>query len=290
MYLREMGTVPLLTRRGEVLIARRIGRGESRVLNSLSRSGFVLLEIRFGDRFLRHHWNLKGDECVVAMPRVEADLDLVDLDVVFLIDTTGSMGDEIERIKASLLGVTQKLRNLDREFDLRYGAVLYRDINDAYVTKAHPFTRDLEKFDAALQTIKAQGGGDTPESLNQGLAVAVDGMEWRDGAAKVVFLIADAPPHMDYQNDVSYGKSLEAAIARGIRIHSVAASGLDEAGTVVFRQVAQFTRGKFIFIEYGGNVKKTAEGHGVAGPVKSNNLDDILFEQIRDEVAAWGRS
>ena len=126
----------------------------------------------------------------------------VQLDVVFAIDTTGSMGDEIERIKRSRLAMTDKLRSLDLEFDLRYGAVLYRDVGDDYVTKSHPFTGDIEAFAEALQGIQANGGGDSPESLNQALAVAVGRMEWRENAAKVAFLVADAPPHLDYDGDV----------------------------------------------------------------------------------------
>src|SRR5690606_116710 len=103
----------------------------------------------------------------------------------------------------------------------------------------------------ALRTITAGGGGDFPESLNQGLAQAVAGVAWRRTAAKVVFLIADAPPHTDYQDDIPYGESLKDALARGVRIHAVAASGLDPFGSLVFRQTAQYTRGRFIFIEYG---------------------------------------
>jgi hypothetical protein len=111
-------------------------------------------------------------------------------------------------------------------------------------------------------------------------------MEWREGAAKLVFLVADAPPHMDYEGDVAYGDSVRAAIARGIKVHTVAASGLDSAGTVVFRQIAQMTRGKFIFIEY-GSAAVSAAAHGVSGSVTSNNLDRILYNQIRDELFAW---
>ena len=107
--------------------------------------------------------------------------------------------------------------------------------------------------------------------------------------AKVVFLVADAPPHMDYAGDTPYGESVRAAVAKGIRIHTVAASGIDDVGSLVFRQIAQYTRGKFVFIEYGGDVAKSAAAHGVAGAVKNDNLDDILFGQIREEVARWGR-
>jgi uncharacterized protein YegL len=246
------------------------------------------VEVEAGGERARVRWTVDTPELVVKVDVPQPVVDPIRLDVLFLIDTTGSMGDEIERIKKSLLAVTEKLRGLDREFDLHYAAVLYRDVGDAYVTKSHPFTDDIVAFDQALQSIAASGGGDTPESLNQGLAEAVGRDDWRPDAAKVVFLIADAPPHMDYQGDIRYGETVKAAVARGIKIHSVAASGLEPLGTFVFRQIAQFTRGKFIFIEY-GTIAATAESHGVAGPVKSNNLDDILFTQIRDEIANWGR-
>jgi len=248
----------------------------------------LLVEVTFGTARERVRWD-GAKELTVPLDVERPISEPVLLDVLFLIDTTGSMGDEIERVKQSLLAVTRKLRSLSREFDLRYAAVLYRDVGDEYVTKSHPFTGDIEAFDAALQTIRAAGGGDGPESLNQGIASAVGRTDWRDGAAKVMFLIADAPPHMDYQGDVLYGESLKAAVGKGIRIHSVAASGLPAVGSLVFRQIAQFTRGKFIFVEYGGSVAASGAKHGVAGAKKSNNLDDILFDQIRDEVARWGR-
>ncbi len=228
----------------------------------------------------------RGDDLAVTLDAEPEGA--VQLDVVFLIDTTGSMGDEIDRIKSTLLSTTERLRGLDQDFDLQYGAVLYRDIGDEYVTKAHPLTGDIRRFDRALQGIQAMGGGDGPESLNQGLAVAIDHMDWRTDAAKLVFVVADAPPHMDYQQDVSYGRSALAALHHGIRIHTVAASGLDDRGSLVFRQTAQLGQGRFIYIEYGSAAASAAD-HGVARPGPSNNLDDILYREIRDELVNWGR-
>lgn len=248
----------------------------------------LIVQASFGQARATSRWDGSGEELEVTLDVPKPVEDPIALDVLFLIDTTGSMGDEIDRIQASLLEVTRRLRSIEREFELRYAAVLYRDLGDEYVTKAHPFTADIEAFDRALRGIEAGGGGDMPESLNQGLAEAVGRAEWREGAARVIFLIADAPPHMDYAGDVPYGESLKAAVDRGIRIHAVAASGLDPRGTFVFRQIAQFARGKFIFIEY-GSAAATAASHGVAGEARSNNLDDIIYERIRDEVAGWGR-
>ena len=240
----------------------------------------VLTEVRYAGA---------GDVHIGIPTEVEAP-ESVALDVCFVIDTTGSMGDEIERIKSTLLGVTERLKGLAVEFELRYGAVLYRDLTDAYVTKRHPFTGDIEAFAKALRGVRAAGGGDMPESMNQGLAEAVGRMQWREGAAKLCFLVADAPPQMNYKGDVSYDVSMRSALEKGIRIHSVAASGLDAFGSLVMRQVAQFTGGQFLFIEYGANVAASGAAHGVHGAKKSNNLDDIIFERIQDEIAGWGRA
>ena len=250
--------------------------------------GGLLVDVTHGDDRARTRWNGIGEELVVEMAGRTALPATLPLDVMFVIDTTGSMGDEIDRIKGTLLRVTERLRGLEQEFDLHYSAVLYRDLGDEYVTKAHPFTGDIESFVETLQGVRANGGGDGPESLNQGLAHAVSLDGWREDAARVMFLIADASPHMDYEGDTPYGQSLLAAVDRGIRIHSVAASGLDPFGTVVFRQTAQFTGGQFIFIEYGGTAASAAS-HGVTGSVASNNLDDIIYEQIAGELSRYGQ-
>jgi hypothetical protein len=250
--------------------------------------GGWLVDVRHGDVGSIERWDGQGTEHVVHLDAAKPVEEPVQLDVCILLDTTGSMRDEMARIKATLVEVTQRLRALGTEFDLRIGAVLYRDLGDPYVTMTHPFTGDVVAFAEALQGLDANGGGDEPESLNQGMAEAVGTLDWRQGAAHILFVIADAPPHMDYEGDVPYGTSLLAALDQGIRVHAVAASGLNPFGTFVFRQIAQFGRGKFIFIEY-GSPAKSAASHGVTGAVKSNNLDDILYEQITAELAGWGR-
>lgn len=235
----------------------------------------------------RRRWDGVGETVDVTLRDRYDPPAAVPVDVLFLVDTTGSMQDEIDRIKETLLRVTALVRALDRPVDLRYGALLYRDLEDEYLTAVHPFTADVEAFDAALRAVEADGGGDTPEALNQGLHEAVHRMRWRDGAARVAFLIADAPPHMDYEGDTEYPESLRDAVARGIRVHAVAASGLESDGTVVFRQIAQFTRGRFVFIQY-GTLAESAAGHGVTGETVGNDLDAILFDRIRAEVVAFG--
>jgi Mg-chelatase subunit ChlD len=231
----------------------------------------------------------RGGEVTIVLDREAPSDTKVPIDVVLLIDTTGSMGDEIARIKETLLVMTEKVNKLEHPIDLRYGAVLYRDHGDDYVTKKLPFTGDVRAFSRALRAIEAGGGGDGPESLNQGFADAVNLDGWRARSAKLIFLIADAPPHLDYPRDEPYWVTMKAAEARGIRVHAVAASGLDSFGSLVFRQIAQYTRGKFIFIQYGATIEASAASHGVASQVESNNLDEILYREIRREVVGWGR-
>lgn len=250
--------------------------------------GDWIVQAEVDGEVLSRPWDGRGDVLTLQTDTWNRD-GAVDLDVVFVIDTTGSMSDEIARIKQTLLAVTERVRGLDQQVDLRYGAVLYRDLGDEYLTRHTPLTHDVQAFDAMLQQIHAGGGGDGPESLNQGLSMAVGAMDWREGAAKLTFLVADAPPHMDYQDDTTYADASIAALARGIRIHTVAASGLDDFGSLVFRQSAQLTRGEFVFIEY-GSVAASAADHGVTGQVSSNNLDAILFRKIEAEVEGWGVS
>lgn len=244
--------------------------------------------VRDGDGWVERPWTGTGPLAVTlddAVPATRA----VPLDVTFVLDTTGSMSDELDRIKATLLTVTDRLGALDRPVDLRLGAVFYRDQGDDYVTRAVPLTSDVQHFVTDLRRVSAGGGGDTAESLNAGLRVAVDEMAWRPGAAHVAFLVADAPPHMDYADDVPYGTVAAHAVGRGVRIHTVAASGLDALGSLVFRQVAQLTQGEFIFIQY-GSVASSAAAHGVKGEqLASNNLDQILYDRIAAEVDGWRR-
>ena len=167
--------------------------------------GGWLVQVNKDEHIQSKRWSGDATEFEMSMDWAK-DSGPVRLDVAFVIDTTGSMSDEIARIKSTLLSLTEKLGG-EKEVALRYGAVLYRDLGDEYVTSRYPFTTDLKAFDSALQQIHAGGGGDMPESMNQGLAEAVSALEWDEGVAKVAFVIADAPPHTDYQDDIGYGRS-----------------------------------------------------------------------------------
>jgi hypothetical protein len=223
------------------------------------------------------------------------------LDVLFLIDSTGSMSDEIEQLQSNILHISEQIAALPGAVDVRYGLVAYRDRGDEYVTRLHDFTPDVAAFQIDLNGLRAGGGGDTPESLNEGLRRALHDVTWRgEDAVKLVFLVADAAPHLDYPQDYDYAEEMVFAAQQGIKIHPIASSGLDETGEFIFRQIAQYTLGHFIFLTYeGGQAGVAGDSRPdlhvgepsdpetqVSGDYTVEQLDDLVLRLITDELAA----
>ena len=174
------------------------------------------------------------------------------MDVVFLLDSTGSMGDEIDVVKKKIEEMISEIALGDPAPDVRFGIVTYRDRNDAYVVQKFDLTRDIDRIIADLNGIQANGGGDYEESVNEGLHVSIQEMSWDldRAVAKLVFLIGDAPPHMDYPDDYDYRDEIPVALDRWIIVHAFGASGLSEEGERVFREVAEGTEGTFTWLTY----------------------------------------
>ena len=207
----------------------------------------------------------------------------VPLDVLFLVDSTGSMADEIKRIKETLVSISGRIDALPSRPDLRFGMVVYRDRGDEYVTRTYGFTRGIREFVRDVRGVAAEGGGDYPESLNEALQVAVREVDWRLGeGARLVFMFADAPPHLDYPQDYDYAEEMQIAHRRGIKIFPIASSGLDPQGEYIFRQIAQQTKGRFLFLLYGGDTPHSVEQYTV------NNLDDLVVGLVEEEMAHFG--
>jgi hypothetical protein len=128
--------------------------------------------------------------------------------------------------------------------------------------------------------------------VNEALHRTIHEMSWRgDEAIKLVFLVADAPPHLDYANDYDYAQEMIAAAWKGIKIHPIASSGLKQDGEFIFRQIAQYTMGHFIFLTYeqGGAGEPGEERPDLAagqGNYTVDQLDDLVLRLITDEIAA----
>ncbi|OGO17773.1 MAG: hypothetical protein A2Z14_06860 [Chloroflexi bacterium RBG_16_48_8] len=213
----------------------------------------------------------------------------VNLDVLFLLDSTGSMSDEIDALQSSMLSIADQIDHLRPRPDLRCGLVTYRDRGDGYVVGKVDFTDNVRAFSDQLSQVRAAGGGDYPESLNEALHAAIYEMDWReDNTIRLIFLVADAPPHLDYAQDYDYGQEMAVALANGIKIFPIAASGTDDQAEYIFRQMAQFTQARFIFLTYEG----PSSSGGEPGDVSTMNvssygvqdLDDLVVRLVREEL------
>jgi hypothetical protein len=215
----------------------------------------------------------------------------IQLDMLFLLDATGSMGDEIDALKSTILEISAQIDALPEQPDLRYGLVTYRDRGDVYVTRVYDFTPDVTDFQRTLAAVTASGGDDYPESLNEALHDALHKVGWRETkTVRLIFLVADAPPHLDYPQDYDYAEEMLAAVSLGVKIFPIASSGLDDQGEFIYRQIAQFTGGKFIFLTYaadgGGPGEET--GHHVED-YTVQNLDALVVRLVEDELAKLSR-
>lgn len=183
-----------------------------------------------------------GTDLDVVLP-VTTEASPPQLDVVFLVDATTSMRDDLDQVEASIDKITGEMSSLATS--PRFGMTLYRDGGDLFRTRTFDLTSDLAAFRQALAEVDADGGGDTPEDLTSGLHDALDRPSWRStNTIKVVVLIGDAAPHVG--GGSSYTQELARAHSIGIKVLSVGASGIDEPGRFVFRQFAQQTLGRYL--------------------------------------------
>jgi len=176
------------------------------------------------------------------------------IEVVFILDTTSSMSGLIQAAKEKIWSIATTMASAEQAPDIRMGLVAFRDRGDTYVTRVLDLSQDLDSMYASLMDFKAQGGGDGPESVNQALYDAINRISWSEdeNVYKVAFLIGDAPPHMDYNNDVQFPVSLEMAKRKGIVVNTIQ-SGQNSHTGPVWQNIAQLGYGEYFQVENSGN-------------------------------------
>ncbi|HTR50658.1 MAG TPA: vWA domain-containing protein [Kofleriaceae bacterium] len=178
------------------------------------------------------------------------------VDVVFAVDTTGSMGGLLEGAKRTVWSIATHVKDVDPQADLHVGLVAYRDLGDDYVTKDFALSGDMDAVFAELSAYQAAGGGDTPEDVDAALYDAVHKMQWRDGAKKLIFLVGDAPPAS--RGDVpKFDVSARAAAARQITLNTIRCGDATDTAQA-WQQIASLGKGEFSTIEENGGVQQVA--------------------------------
>jgi hypothetical protein len=184
------------------------------------------------------------------------------------------MGGLIQGAKDKIWAISNQIASGKPTPDLKIGLVAYRDKGDAYVTQVHEMTGDLDAVHAKLKTFQAQGGGDTPEHVNAALADAVHKIKWSQDkkTLRIIFLVGDAPPHMDYTDDVKYPETCKKAVEKGIIINTIQC-GNDSECMRTWKDIAVKSEGSYVGIQQDGGVV------AVATPF------DKRLGEINDELA-----
>jgi hypothetical protein len=170
-------------------------------------------------------------------------------DIAFVVDATGSMGDEISYLKTELLDVINRVKSAYPNMAIRTGSVFYRDEGDEYVTRKSDFTTSFSTTIDFIKKQEAGGGGDYPEAVHSAVKETVQSLNWSGKAkSKILFLVLDAPPHETVEIMATLEEQVKDAAKKGIRIVPVAASGVDKLTEYLLRQMAIATNGTYVFI------------------------------------------
>ena len=202
------------------------------------------------------------------------------LDLAFVVDATGSMGDEISYLQSELLDVLRKVEISLKNTEVRYGSVFYRDKGDEYITRKFEFSDKAENLIEFIKQQKAAGGGDTPEAVVEAMQVSIDELKWSStNSTKIMFLILDAPPHQSEENVRKLYNKIKDAAKKGITIIPLAASDTNKETEYLMRNFALLTNGTYTFLTndsgIGNNhIKPTIDSYEV------EKLNDLLLRLI----------
>ena len=203
-----------------------------------------------------------------------------EVDVVFVFDATGSMGDELHYLQAEMKDVIARAKNATGGLNIRTGAVVYRDHYDEYLTRISRLTDDITATQTFIDKQSAGGGGDYEEAVPEALMAALNSAGWNDQArARIAFLILDAPCHQDSATMALLHEQILNAAALGVRIVPVVCSGLGESGEYLLRSMALATNGTSFFLTDDSGI-----GHSHLKPttdsLKVEHLNDMLVRTI----------
>ena len=200
--------------------------------------------------------------------------------IAFMVDATGSMGDELEFLKMDLKKVINEVQKTNTQLKISTATVFYRDEGDEYVVKHNPFTEDINQTTEFISQQHADGGGDFPEAVDKAL-VQLNQLQWQPEArTRIAFLVLDAPPHNKPAVISSIQYSVKTAAASGIKLIPVVASGIDKTTEFLMRFIAMYTNGTYVFItDHSGIGNKHLEPS--VGEYQVEKLSDLMVRLIK---------
>jgi Mg-chelatase subunit ChlD len=179
------------------------------------------------------------------------------LEMVFVLDTTGSMGGLLEGAKQRIWGIVNEVMQSESRPQVRIGLVAYRDRGDDYVTRVLPLTNDLDQVYTALMDYQAGGGGDTAEDVRQALMQGVRNAGWSprsQNVSQILFLVGDAPPHQNYQDVPDTLLTTDEATRKGMIVNTIQCGTMPETREF-WQAIAQRGQGQYFSIAQDGGVQ-----------------------------------
>ncbi len=217
----------------------------------------------------------------ITVPEITATLPH-SLEVMFVIDTTGSMSDELRYLITELRDIISAVQARHQQIRMRFGLIVYRDKSDAYLVRDFPFTESLNDMQIQLSEQKAQGGGDYPEAMEQALETAVNAKWSKGNVARLLFLVADAPPHDE--NLKAMLEQVRVARQKGLRIYPLAASGVADKAEFMMRQAEVLTQGRYLFLTDDSGVGSSHQEPSVPCYIVTH-LNKLIARVIDSELA-----
>lgn len=207
------------------------------------------LKIKINDK----HQNIKDFSSYInSKKNLKTNLELQAsplLEIAFVVDATGSMGDEIRYLQSELTDVINRIQKRNRCLQIKSGSVFYKDHGDDYLTRVLPLSYNPATTVNFIGEQSAGGGGDFPEAIDVGIEQGLNELGWsQQHNPKIMFLILDAPPHQDESNKKRMRNAIVKAAEMGIRIVPITASGIDKSTEFLMKYLAIATGGEYVYI------------------------------------------
>lgn len=203
------------------------------------------------------------------------------LELGFMVDATGSMGDEIRFLQNELIDVISRVKKDRPCIDIYSGSVFYKDLGDDYITSVLPLSSNPANTINFISTKSAGGGGDFPEAVDLGLQASVKELGWSNlPCTKILFVLLDAPPHQSAENIRLIQQYTKEAAKLGIRIVPIAASGIDKKTEFLLKYMSILSNGEYLYITDDSKI-----GHAhllpTGGRSEVDKLNDIMVNLIK---------
>lgn len=232
------------------------------------------ISVTSGDGSGNSEFDAENREIAISLNACANKLNVIE--IMLVVDVTGSMGDEISFLKNELSDVINKIAANNSGAVIKLALLFYRDTDDRVPFDYYDFKNVSEQAGMnsqqnALNNQYATGGGDYPEAVDDALELAVN-KQWSTGATtKIIFHVLDAPAHSGKNNIEKFSNAVKIAAEKGIRICPIICSGAAELTEYTMREAAIHTGGTFIFV---------TDDSGIGGAHHDPQLPNVTVELL----------